>query len=34
LPLLPSPASTTRLNLEKQRIYEKTGIVALEYAVR
>ena len=32
LPLLPSPAKQSRLRLVKQRLYEKTGTVSLEYA--
>jgi dihydrofolate reductase len=33
IPLFPPPAPSTRLTLTKHRIYEKTGIVGLEYAV-
>ena len=33
-PLLPSPAARTRLVLRKQRLYEKTGIVALWYDIK
>jgi dihydrofolate reductase len=33
LPLLPSPAQRAKLRLSKHRVYEKTGTVALEYAV-
>lgn len=33
LALLPPPAELTKLRLKKHRIYEKTGTVALEYAV-
>jgi len=33
IPLLPSPATQTTLRLRKQRVYEKTGTVALEYEV-
>jgi dihydrofolate reductase len=33
IPLLPSPASQTRLRLRNRRVYEKSGIVALEYDV-
>ena len=32
LPLLPSPATKAQLRLVKQRVYEKTGTVSLEYA--
>ena len=32
-PLFPSPAARTKLTLTKHWIYEKTGIVGLEYAV-
>jgi dihydrofolate reductase len=32
-PLFPSPARQTKLELTGHRIYEKTGIVSLEYAV-
>lgn len=32
VPLLPSPATLTKLTLVKQRVYEKTGTVSLEYA--
>ena len=31
LPLLPHPASVSKLRLVKHRIYEKTGTVSLEY---
>jgi dihydrofolate reductase len=31
VPLLPSPADRTRLTLRKHRVYEGSGIVALEY---
>ena len=34
IPLLPAPAPTTRLRLTKQRVYEQTGIVGLEYTLR
>jgi dihydrofolate reductase len=35
IPLLPSPAERARLTLTNQRVYQKSGIVALEYqAVR
>ena len=34
IPLLPSPAEQTRLRLTNRRVYEKSGIVALEYDVR
>lgn len=33
IPLLPSPAERARLILKKQRLYEKSGIVGLEYDV-
>jgi dihydrofolate reductase len=33
LPLLPHPAKLSKLKLTKHRVYEKTGTVALEYAV-
>ena len=33
LPLLPHPATTAKLKLTKNRIYEKTGTIALEYSV-
>ena len=33
IPLLPAPANRTRLALRKQRVYEKSGIVGLEYDV-
>jgi dihydrofolate reductase len=31
IPLLPSPAARARLKLTKQRVYEKSGILGLEY---
>ena len=34
IPLLPSPAIRATLKLRKQRVYEKTGIVSLEYDIR
>lgn len=34
IPLLPSPATQTKLTLVGHRVYEKSGIVALEYAVQ
>jgi dihydrofolate reductase len=34
LPMLPAGANKSRLELTKSRVYEKTGIVALEYRVR
>ena len=34
IPLLPTPAVQTRLQLTGQRVYPKSGIVLLEYAVR
>jgi dihydrofolate reductase len=33
IPLLPSPAGRAKLVLRKQRLYEKTGIVGLEYDI-
>jgi len=33
IPLLPGPALRTRLTLTSQRVYSKSGIVLLEYAV-
>ena len=33
IPLLPSPAPRTRLTLTNRRVYEKSGIIALEYNV-
>ena len=33
IPLLPSPAGQARLVLKKQRLYQKSGIVGLEYDV-
>ena len=33
VPMLPSPASRTKLSLSKHRLYPKSGIVLLEYAV-
>jgi dihydrofolate reductase len=33
IPLFPPPGPSTRLALTKHRIYDKTGIVGLEYAV-
>lgn len=33
IPLLPSPASRTKLQLRKQRVYEKTGSILLEYEI-
>jgi dihydrofolate reductase/gamma-glutamylcyclotransferase (GGCT)/AIG2-like uncharacterized protein YtfP len=33
IPLLPSPAARTTLKLRKQRVYEKTGTIGLEYDV-
>ena len=33
VPLLPPPASRTRLALKSHRVYEKSGIVGLEYDV-
>ena len=34
IPLLPSPAKETKLKLTSHKVYEKTGIVALEYTVQ
>jgi dihydrofolate reductase len=34
IPFLLPPARKTKLKLEKQRVYEKSGIVSLEYAVK
>jgi hypothetical protein len=31
IPLLPSPAPLTKLILRNRRVYEKSGIVGLEY---
>lgn len=33
IPLLPPPASRAKLRLRKQRLYEKTGLIGLEYDV-
>jgi len=33
IPLLPPPAERTALKLRKQRLYEKTGAIALEYDI-
>ena len=33
IPMLPSPASRAKLSLSKHRLYSKSGIVLLEYAV-
>jgi dihydrofolate reductase len=33
IPFLPSPAQRAKLNLRNRRIYEKSGIIALEYEV-
>lgn len=33
IPLLPSPAPRTKLELRKQRVYEKSGTVRLEYVI-
>jgi dihydrofolate reductase len=33
IPMLPAPASRRRLKLKDHRIYSKTGVVGLEYAV-
>ena len=34
VPLLPPPAARSKLTLRRQRLYEKTGIVGLEYDIR
>lgn len=34
LPLLPDPAKLAKLKLTKHRVYEKTGTIALEYALK
>lgn len=34
IPLLPSPAKGTKLKLTSHKVYEKTGIVSLEYAIQ
>ena len=34
IPLLPPPAQQTKLKLISHKVYEKTGIVGLEYAVQ
>jgi dihydrofolate reductase len=33
IPLLPPPASRARLKLRKQRVYDKTGTIGLEYDI-
>lgn len=33
IPLLPSPADRAKLDLKKHRVYERSGIVALEYDI-
>jgi dihydrofolate reductase len=33
IPLLPPPASRAQLKLRKQRVYEKTGTIGLEYDI-
>ena len=33
IPMLPSPAGRARLQLTKRRVYEKSGIVVLEYDI-
>jgi dihydrofolate reductase len=33
IPLLPAPAERTTLKLRKQRVYEKTGTIGLEYDI-
>ncbi len=33
IPFLPAPASHAKLRLRKQRVYEKSGTVSLEYDV-
>lgn len=34
VPLVPAPGKSAKLRLTNQRVYQTTGIVALEYAVR
>ena len=34
IPLLPSPAGRAKLKLRKQRVYEKTGTIGLEYEIK
>jgi dihydrofolate reductase len=34
IPLLPPPARETKLKLTSHKVYEKTGIIGLEYAVQ
>lgn len=34
VPLLPPPAEQTKLKLTSHKLYKKTGIVSLEYAIR
>jgi hypothetical protein len=34
IPLLPSPAKETKLKLTSHKVYEKTGIVSLEYVIK
>ena len=33
IPLLPPPANRAQLKLRKQHLYEKTGIVSLDYEI-
>jgi hypothetical protein len=33
IPLLPSPADRATLKLRKQRVYDKTGTIGLEYDI-
>jgi len=33
IPLLPAPANRARLTLRKQRVYQKTGTVGLDYDI-
>ena len=33
IPLLPPPAGRARLKLRRQRVYEKTGTIGLEYDI-
>ena len=33
IPMLPPPANRARLRLKRHRVYEKSGIVSLEYIV-
>jgi hypothetical protein len=33
VPLLPTPAARAKLTLRTQRVYQKTGILSLEYEI-